>query len=401
MKDIERISIRLYPTNEQFSYLLANCYNARFAYNWATAKFRSALNNKVLAPSAFDLAKEFNRLKRQPEYSWLRGKHISQRATKMAIVKNFKTAVDKFRKQFYRAPKFKTKRVTKMSYYTHESTTKIDVNRVRLDKIGWIASSNTHPIGDDNIIYSDPLVIFTGDYFELSVAIKYINPIRLKYSFNEINESNSPIGIDVGLVHTAVLSDGTVYDLPNLLKLDKKIAKLDKRLSKGYQRMKVQTHETKTKSSVDSGEAYMPKSKNLLKLESKRRKLYEKHVNIRKNFRCNIVADIVKKRPSAIVIEGILDPKESWKQKRNHKYNKRISDSAIGDLLNRIKTKCKWLDIPLVIADPAYPSTKRCSCCGNIIGNKLKRGRVFKCCECGYEEDRDLNAAYNLRSLAI
>lgn len=41
-----------------------------------------------------------------------------------------------------------------------------------------------------------------------------------------------------------------------------------------------------------------------------------------------------------------------------------------------------------------------CSCCGNTVNNTLTRDRMFICSECGYKEDRDLNAAYNLRNLA-
>ena len=70
------------------------------------------------------------------------------------------------------------------------------------------------------------------------------------------------------------------------------------------------------------------------------------------------------------------------------------------DFLRRINNKCEFLDIPLIKADSNYPSTKMCSCCGNTIANTLTRDRMFICSECGYKEDRDLNAAYNLRNLA-
>ena len=82
-----------------------------------------------------------------------------------------------------------------------------------------------------------------------------------------------------------------------------------------------------------------------------------------------------------------------------HKFNKRLNDLALNDFLVRLKAKCEWLDIPYIEADVSFPSTKTCSCCGNLIGNELTKDRMFICSACGFTEDRDINAACNLRNL--
>ena len=378
--------------------MLLNCHNARFAYNWAVARIKECLENKQPIPSKYTLATEFAKFKKQPGYEWLVQKPASQRATKLAITNSISMGMTKFYLGQHQPPAFHRRKCAKMSYYSHEGTTLYENNRVRLENLGWVNCRNNLPL-DDNIEICAPCVIFTGDYWELSCCLKYKTPVKPKYHHSDVDIHHQPIGIDVGVTHMAVTSDGDFYDIPTekLKKIDKRIARVDRRIDRirNMNKKVMQTCDTKTKYPE-----YEVKSQNLLKLESKRRKLYKRHADIRKDIRCQAVADIVKKYPSAIVIEDIKDPRASWMIKGAHKFNKRINDVAIGDFLTRLKYKCAWLDIPLIIADKAYPSTKTCSCCGNVLDNQLTKDRMFICSVCGYEEDRDINAAINLRNLA-
>lgn len=400
MKEIERISFKLYPTKEQKEIMLLNCNNARFAYNWAVAQLKEIITSEHRYPTKYELSTKFAKFKKQPGYEWLYKKPASQRATKLAIINSLGMSLKKFAKKQNNFPSFHSKRCAKMTYYSHEGTTIYEHNRVRLENLGWVECRNNLPLNDKNIKICQPSIIFNGDYFELSCVLKYKTPIKPKYHYSDVDIHHIPIGIDIGVHHFAVTSDGDFYDNPksSLIKLDKKISKLDKRIDKIRQMMTrdvMQTCDTKTKYPED-----IVKSQNLLKLESKRRKLYRKHANIRKDARCKAVNDIMKKQPSAIVIEGIKDPKKSWMVKGAKHLNKMIIDASAGNFIARIKYKCEWLDIPLIIADEHYPSTKMCSCCGNVIDNQMTKDRMFICNNCGYKIDRDINAAINLRNLA-
>lgn len=398
MKDIERVNFRLYPTKAQEEIMLLNCNNARFAYNWAVARIKECLDNKQLIPSKYKLATEFNRFKKQSGYDWLCKKPASQRAIKLEITNSISMSINKFRKKQNSAPDFHTKKCARMAYYSHERSTLYENNRVRLENIGWVNCSNNLNIKDSNIKICDPRIIYTGDYWELSCAIKYKNPVKPKYHYSDVDIHHQAIGIDVGIVHMAVSSEGDFYDLPTkkLSKIDKKLNRINRRIDRIRQMNKVtQTCDTKTKYPE-----YEVKSQNLLKLESKCRKYYKRHADIRKDVRCQAIADIVKKYPEAIVIEDIKDPRKLWKINGAHRFNKMIDDASIGDFLQRLRDKCNWLDIPLIAADKYFPSTKMCSCCGNVLDNQLTKDRMFICSVCGYKEDRDVNAAINLRNLA-
>lgn len=64
----------------------------------------------------------------------------------------------------------------------------------------------------------------------------------------------------------------------------------------------------------------------------------------------------------------------------------------------KIYYKCAWRGIKFILADRYYPSSKICSNCGSIKDELSLSERIYKCNECGYEIDRDLNASINLRN---
>lgn len=400
MKTVERISYPLFPTKEQAELMLRNCHNARFAYNWGVAKIRKCLDERSKFPSRYSLAKEFNQFKRQEGYEWLVSDHASQRATKYAITKQLNDAMRVFQSQHRRPPAFKTKRVAKMSYFVDDENTRFDPDQVLLEGLGMVKCRHNFDTFSD-VKIADPSVVYDGDSFTLSIAIVHKTPVKPKYHYSDVDIHSQPIGIDVGIHHMAVTSNGDIFDVPDLSYIDKKIARVDRKIDKWRTKFRGSYYASlpcDTKTKYPENEV---KSQNFLKLERRRRQLYKRHYNIRRDVRNKAVSTIVQQYPSAIVIEDIKDPITCWKIKGANRYNKRIADASIGSLFQILKCKCRMLDIPLIKADPKYPSTKRCSCCGNVYDNVLTRNRMFICSRCGYTEDRDLNAAYNLRDVAL
>jgi len=46
--------------------------------------------------------------------------------------------------------------------------------------------------------------------------------------------------------------------------------------------------------------------------------------------------------------------------------------------------------------DRFFPSSKNCNNCGNKKSDLKLSDRTYKCVSCGYENDRDVNAALNI-----
>jgi putative transposase len=73
-----------------------------------------------------------------------------------------------------------------------------------------------------------------------------------------------------------------------------------------------------------------------------------------------------------------------------------FSDAAFAEIRRQLTYKCQWYGGELVVHDRFYPSSKTCSTCGKVNDSLSLSDRIFRC-GCGHEQDRDLNAAINLR----
>ena len=93
-----------------------------------------------------------------------------------------------------------------------------------------------------------------------------------------------------------------------------------------------------------------------------------------------------------IWIENIADFEKSWEQLIST--NAETIYPAHGKPFPK-SDLAKYKDIKILIADKYYPSTQKCSCCGNFRKMDIK-DRIYTCNYCSLVIDRDLNSAINL-----
>ena len=86
---------------------------------------------------------------------------------------------------------------------------------------------------------------------------------------------------------------------------------------------------------------------------------------------------------------------------KNNKLAKALSDSALGGFLEKLKSKAEVLGIPVIEAPQFYASSKTCSGCGHKKEILSLSERQYHCSVCGQSVDRDVNAAINLKHLAV
>jgi putative transposase len=86
---------------------------------------------------------------------------------------------------------------------------------------------------------------------------------------------------------------------------------------------------------------------------------------------------------------------------KNRHLSKAIGAQCFNKFINIMKYKCEFNGIEFVQADRFYPSSKTCSCCGNVEKNLKLKDRIYKCVECGLEMDRDKNASINLANYQL
>jgi len=327
------------------------------------------INNKFISDN--DLRKEITILKKS-ELTWLN--QVSNNVAKQAV-KDACNAYKNFFNKLSKKPKFKSKKKSKLSFYNDCCKLKFKTNLVLIEKVGWIRCNESLL----NQRFTNPRVSFDGKYWYLSVGIE--QELEKQELTKEI------IGTDLGIKDTAILSNGKKYKninkKINIKKVKKKLRRLQRQVSRKYEKNKEGTRYQKTA--------------NIVKLEKKIRLLHRRLSNIRLNYNHQITTEIVKTKPSKIVIED-LNIKGMMK---NRHLAKAIQEQCLYNLIQLLMYKCCMYGIELVKADRWFPSSKTCSKCGKVKKDLKLSDRVYRCEECGNEIDRDINAAINLANYKV
>ena len=378
---IKSIKVRLNPNNKQLTKLFQYSGCARFAYNWAISREQDNYKqgNKFLSDS--ELRKEFTQLKKQSEYQWLN--EVSNNVTKQAI-KDACNTYKKFFKGQCKYPKFKSKKHSIPSFYqdnvkirftdTHVKIEGFSMNKKKnKQKLNWIKLYEKGRI-PTNCKYMNPRFTYDGLYWYVSVGIEVNDDTTLP--------SNEGIGIDLGIKNLAICSDNNTYKNINKTQTVKNLEKRKRRLQRSVSRR----YEKNKK-----GASYC-KTSNLIKREKELLKVIKRLTNIRQNYLHQTTSEIVKTKPSYICMED-LNVSEMMKNKH---LSKAVQQQDFYEFRRQIEYKSAWNNIPVVIADRFFPSSKLCSCCGSIKKDLKLSDRIYKC-ECGNIIERDYQAALNLK----
>ena len=114
--------------------------------------------------------------------------------------------------------------------------------------------------------------------------------------------------------------------------------------------------------------------------------------NIQRTYMYEVAKSVMKTKSQTIVIED-LNVKEML---QNPKLARSIQEENLSEFRRILTYKCEQNGTELIIADRWYPSSKTCSCCGNIKHGLKLSDRIYRCDACGLVMDRDENAAVNL-----
>lgn len=379
------IKVMLHPNNKQETRLFEYANAARFAYNWALGREEDNYKSGEKFISDGELRKKFTILKKQEGYEWLQ--RVDCDVTKQAI-KDACNAYKRFFKGYSKFPGFKSKKRTKPSFYqdtikiqfteTHvKLSALVDSKKKNRQRINWVKLAEKGRIPSD-VKYVNPRIKYDGLNWWLTVGIEQEESKK--------EPSTEGIGIDLGIKDLAICSDGNTYGNINktekVRNLEKRKRRLQRSISRKYEKNK-------------KGESYC-KTSNIRKAEKNLLRINHRLTNIRHNYIHKITTEIVKREPSFICIED-LNVKGMM---RNKHLSKALQQQELGEIRRQIEYKGIWNNIPVIIADRFFPSSKICNCCGEIKKDLKLKDRVYKC-ECGYEADRDYNASLNLRDYVL
>ena len=98
-----------------------------------------------------------------------------------------------------------------------------------------------------------------------------------------------------------------------------------------------------------------------------------------------------------VKLEGFSSSRKEKKKMKNRHLSKAVQEQRFFRFRQQLEYKCNDKGIQLIVADRFYPSSKLCSCCGNIKKDLKLSDRVYRC-ECGNMIDRDFQASINLKA---
>jgi putative transposase len=203
-------------------------------------------------------------------------------------------------------------------------------------------------------------------------AGRWFVSVQVEIEIPEPETAEKPVaGIDLGIVRLATVSDGMRIENPRALKRN---LRQIKRLQRTVARRQ-------------TGSAIRRKAVQ---------KLAQAHVrvaNLRKDT-LHQATSLLAKTKSAVVLEDL----NVSGMMKNHHLAQAIADVGWYEFRRPLTYKGEWYGCQVLFADRFYPSTKRCSHCGNVKAGLDLSERVYECEVevCGLIIDRDLNAALNL-----
>ena len=251
----------------------------------------------------------------------------------------------------------------------------LERHRIKVPTIGVVRIKEFGYLPLDSVVKSGIITKETDRYF-ISILTEEKQKLINKQNLNV------GLGVDLGLKDFATISNKQVFK--NINK-SIKVKKLEKSLKRQQRSLSRKQEKNKNRK---RGETTNNLKKNILKIQRLNYRLRNKRVEYIKH----VVNSLVSKSPQFITIED-LNVRGMLK---NRHLSKAISKQNFYYFKEFLTQQCKKNGIELRIVDRFFPSSKTCNCCGQLKSDLKLKDRVYKC-NCGYIEDRDLNAAYNLR----
>lgn len=355
---------RIYPNKEQSDRIQQTFGSVRFLYN-------QMLADKIECYEETGMKLSCNPEWYKKEYPWLN--EVDSRALKYIEI-----YIEKAYKNFFKDnkgfPRFKSKKRSKKAYTTCPASmtnrnVRIEDNKLRLPKVGFVKIKLTRKIPDDWRLVSVTVSQSASGKYYASICYEYENQVQ-KMDPSKVFIENC-IGLDYSMKSLYVDSNGMEANYPRYYRL------MEKKLAREHRKM----------SHMQLG------SHNREKQRIRVAKIYEKISNQRLDF-LHKLSTLLADEYDLICVEDI-DLQDMSKHKLH--FGKSIMDNGFGMFRNMLKYKLHDRGKEIVKIPRFYPSSQICHVC-NYRNYDVKdiSIREWYCPECGTLHDRDVNAAINI-----
>jgi len=360
-----RYNFRLYPTPGQRVALAKAFGCARVVYNDGLRIRQEAHEQGLPYISDGELSKRIiTEAKKTPERAWLG--EVSAVVLQQALAdlntayRNFFASITGKRKGPKMAPpRFRSRKDNRQAIrFTRNARFAITAGgRLRLPKVGDVKVKWSRELP------SQPSSVTVVK----DAAGRYFASFVVEVGDEPLPETAAEVGIDLGLTHFAVLSDGRKIDNPRFLRrAERRLRKAQKALSR------------KAKG-----------SNNRKKAVARVARAHARVADARRDFAHKLSTQIIREN-QAVVVEDLC-----VKGLARTRLAKSVHDAGWSAFVNMLAYKAARYGRTLVKIDRWFPSSKLCSTCGALAESMLLNVRTWTCA-CGAVHDRDINAARNI-----
>ncbi|KWY68921.1 transposase [Enterococcus faecium] len=369
MEQLKAYKFRIYPTEEQEIFFAKSFGCVRKVYNLmlddrkkAYEEVKNDSSKKMTFPTPAKYKKEFPFLKE---------------IDSLALA-NAQLNLDKAYKNFFRDksvgfPRFKSKKNPVQSYTTNNqngTVALIDSKFIKVPKLKSLVRIKLH---------RQPKGIIKSATISRHSSGKYYISLLCKEEIIELPKTNSTIGIDLGIMDFAILSDGQKIDN------NKFTSKMEKKLKREQRKLSRRALLAKNKGTN------LFEAKNYQKQKRKVARLHEKVMNQRTDFLNKLSTEMIKNH-DIICIEDL----NTKGMLRNHKLAKSIYEVFWSQSFTKLQYKADCYGRKIINEDKWFHDSHSCSACGHKDGKKSLEIREWTCPVCHTHHDRDINASINI-----
>jgi len=370
MQRLQAFKYELMPDGEQQRNMRRFAGSCRFVFNKALALQQAHYAEGKKKLSYADLCKHLTDWRKSSETQWLSEAHSQPL---QQTLKDLERAYKNFFEKRADFPRFKKKGQSDSFRYPQGCKLDQANSRIFLPKLGWMCYRNSR-----EVLGVVKNVTVSGKQGKWFVSIQTEREIDAP-----VHPSTTIVGIDMGIVRFATLSDGRYFaPLNSFKRQEKALAKAQRAMSR---KQKFSNNWKKAKANVQKIHARIG--------NARRDYLHKATTLISQNHAMVCIEDLQVRNMSKSASDTTETPGKNVRAKSG--LNKAILDQGWYEFRRQLDYKLAWNGGQLVAVPPRNTS-RTCPCCGHVAKeNRLSQAR-FECVACGFEENADLVGAINV-----